>query len=100
MQKKITDIFANLLRGRRDGDDDEHAALLLSQAEQQRLEETIRSAFKGLKWTRLVSLQKWEPMSCRAWDLGTDIIYELQQINEIDTGELEHIEPVFDPLVF
>ena len=42
MQKKITDVFANLLRGRREADDDEHAALLLSQAEQQRLEETIR----------------------------------------------------------
>ena len=47
-----------------------------------------------------MSLQKWEPLSCRAWDLGADIIYELQQINEIDTGELEHIEPVFDPLAF
>ena len=39
-------------------------------------------------------------MGCRAWDLGADIIYELQQINEIDVSELERVEPVFDPLVF
>ena len=42
IQKKITDVFNNFLRGRRDGDDEEHEALLQSQQEQQQLEEAIR----------------------------------------------------------
>ena len=28
MQKKITDVFANLLRGRQEGDEEEHEAIL------------------------------------------------------------------------
>ena len=60
----------------------------------------MSETFKGLKWTRVVALWKWEPSSCRIWNLGNDIVYEMQQMQQVDTGELEPMEPVFDTLAF
>ena len=44
MQKKITDVLANLLRPNRDEGDDEYKAVLQSQQELQRQEEHAREA--------------------------------------------------------
>ena len=100
IQKKITDVFANFLRGRREGDEEEHEALLQSQQEQQQREESIRAEFKGLQWTRVISMEGWATTSIRAWDLGADIIYELQQMTEINGDDLPRLEPAFDPIAF
>ena len=88
IQKKITDVFANFMRGRQEGDEEEHEALLKSQEEQQLEEEAIQTSFKGLKWTRVISLQEWETHSTQAWDIGADIILELRKMAEIDPEEL------------
>ena len=48
----------------------------------------------------MIALHKWVPTSCRAWDLGADIVYELQQMRDIEADELEQLEPLFDPLAF
>ena len=100
IQKKITDVFANFLRGRQEGDEEEHEALLKSQQEQQLGEEAIRTSFKSLKWTRVISMQEWETHSTRAYDLGADIIFELQQMAEINAEELPRLEAAFDPITF
>ena len=77
MQKKITDVLANLLRPRREEDDEDRQALLQTQREAQELEEATIDSFKNLKWTRVISMQGWEPTSTRVWDLGPDIVAEL-----------------------
>ena len=100
MQRKITDILANILRPRQPGDDEERHALLQSQREMQQLEESTIEAFKNLKWTRVISMQDWEPNSTRVWDLGPDIVAELQQMAEVAAEDLEQLEPVFDPIAF
>ena len=100
IQRKITDVFANFLRGRQEGDEEEHEALLQSQQDQQLDEEGIRASFKGLKWPRVISLQEWETNSARTWDLGADIIFELQQMAEINGAELPELKPAFDPIAF
>ena len=56
MQQKITNVFSNLLRQWTDDDEEERQALLQSQQEQAQLEDYIREQFKGLKWTRVVSI--------------------------------------------
>ena len=76
------------MRGRRDGDEEEHEALLQNQQEQQQIEDGLRTDFKGLKWTRVISMEGWETATIRAWDIGADIIFELLQMTEIDTDEL------------
>ena len=48
----------------------------------------------------MIALQRWELNSTRSWDLGNDIIAELQVMREINPDELERLEPIFDPLAF
>ena len=48
----------------------------------------------------MVSLQEWEMPSVRAWNLGHDIILELQAMADIDTEKLPELEPYFDPIAF
>ena len=88
IQKKITDVFTNLLRGRHDGDEEEHEALLQSQQEQQQLEEAARATFRGLKWTRVISMQDFASTTITAWDLSADVVEELQHMAEIEAEEL------------
>jgi len=59
MQRKITDILANLLRPRQEGDEEERQALLQGQIELQQLEEATRETFKNLQWTRVISMEGW-----------------------------------------
>jgi len=53
-----------------------------------------------MKWTRVISMQEWHFTTVSAWDLGTDIVEELQQMAEIDTAELPALAPAFDPIAF
>ena len=39
-------------------------------------------------------------VAARAWDLGPDIIAELQQMADFDEDLLEVLEPHFDPIAF
>ena len=42
----------------RDGEGEERRALLEVQQEQQLLEEKVKREFRGLNWTRIISLQE------------------------------------------
>ena len=53
-------------------------AVLEEERERQKREAGILEAFKTLKWTRMVSLQEWEPGSARVHELGPDIVREIQ----------------------
>ena len=51
-------------------------------------------------WTRVISLQALEAAPTRVWDLGPDIITELENMQEMDEAELPILEPPFDPIAF
>ncbi len=100
MQKKITDVLANLLRPNRDEGDDEYKAVLQSQQELQRQEEHAREAYKRLNWTRVATMQDPDAKTSRIWDLAADVVEDLQHMAEIDPDELPTLEPPFDPIAF
>ena len=60
----------------------------------------MRDAFKNLKWSRVVSLEGWEDNSTQAWDMGPDIVAELEAMEDISPSQLAKLEPAFDPLAF
>ena len=45
-------------------------------------------------------MQGWEPNSTRVWDLGPDIVAELQQMAEVGVEELVLLRQPFDPIAF
>ena len=53
-----------------------------------------------MKWTRVISMQEWYFTTVSAWDLGADIVEELQQMAEIDAAELPALASAFDPIAF
>jgi len=61
------------------------------------LEVAIRTNFRNLKWTRVISLQDEEQELTRTWDMGPDIIAELEEMSSIDEDLLAVLEPYFDP---
>ena len=100
MQRKITDVFKNFLMPRQEGDEEEYEALLQSQLEATQKQSEVRESYKNLKWTRVLSLEGWENNSTGVYDLGPDIIAELESMEDIQSQELPKLEPVFDPITF
>ena len=100
MQQKITDVFSNLLRLGQNPDPEEQEALIQRQQENQAQEDAIRVGFKNLKWTRVISLQDQEQEVTRTWDMGPDIVAELEEMASVDEDLLAVLEPHFDPITF
>ena len=48
----------------------------------------------------VLSLEGWENNSTGVYDLGPDIIAELESMEDIQSQELPKLEPVFDPITF
>ena len=100
MQRKITDVFASLVQRMQGGNPEEERALLQDQQQAQAQEQAMLEAFKNLKWTRVISMQEEPAQAARVWDLGPDIVTELQQMADLDEDILEVLEPHFDPIAF
>ena len=45
-------------------------------------------------------MQDWEPKSTRTWDMGPDIVAELEEMAGVDEDLLTVLEPHFDPIAF
>ena len=56
MQRRITDIFAELLRRGRGDDEEEQEGLVERQRERAHRQEQILMDFKNLKWTRVITM--------------------------------------------
>ena len=53
-----------------------------------------------MRWTRVISLQEESAQLTRAWDLGPDIVAELEEMASVDEDLLTLLEPYFDPIIF
>ena len=98
MQRKITDVFSNLLRQWGEDDEEERQAVLQSQLEQVQQEEQVRQDYKNLKWSRIISVDEYESHSTMAYDMDADIIAALELIKDIDSKQFVVIPAQFDPM--
>ena len=64
------------------------------------LREQTKEIYKGLSWTRIVSLQHYDTDTQRKWPIGTDISEEHDVLFTIDEDGLPEFQPAFDPTQF
>ena len=100
MQQKITNVFQNILRRAQNEDPREEQAVIQRQQEELARDAATHEAFKNLRWTRVISLQEEPAQLTRVWDLGPDIIAELEQMASVEEDLLADLEPYFDPITF
>ena len=104
MQRRLTQLFPNLL-GRfgqqNDGEDqapEENDAVDRATEEQlQELREQTEDIFKGKFWTRIVCLNDALPEEKKAWPIAPDLADEYDTMFTIDEDALPESQPPFDP---
>jgi len=114
MQRKITDVFANLMgRGRGDqqrrndaddaGDDGQESSEQsdgISQEQMDELRATTCAAYKNLYWTRLISREHHQAETRKSWPIGPDLADEFDLLFWVDEDELPEWRAQWDTAAF
>ena len=56
--------------------------------------------FKNQNWTRVISLDHYQPDEPKSWPIAPDLADEYDTLFTIDEDDLPEIQPAFDPVVF
>jgi len=100
MQRKITDVFSDLLGLPR------RRAAANERAEQARLGNSVAAQqhmlddYKNLYWTRVISMEGFRDGEQERHELGPDVAAEMEEMHLLDGDELPEWTPLFDPQRF
>ena len=107
MLRRLTDLWPNLLRSSQRDQSDDEAPLLDEEAESDRGEdgleideEQLLEDYRNLYWTRLMTIEDYEPDLDRKYPLGPDVVEECRAVTDLDPVNVENWSPLFEPEEF